>query len=193
MWTVKKLFPDHTWTPRLKFLTFFALRGTVSDLQGNFKKRHWITPNCLWHPHSQYIYSSPKSVSNSNSCIFRSLLLYCGVLGSGVHLREIKLPGENWTAELQRLPLGCTCHLGQVSPWSPAACSGSQLYAVRVTRRLLGYAPCLYSGPSILRPPMGPRKCSLILQGILKQRSFNTESCPLGPNQAVLKSRVDLK
>ncbi len=30
--------------------------------------------------------------------------------------------------------------------------------------RLLGY----YSGPSILRPPMGPRKCGLILQVVLK-------------------------
>ncbi len=26
----------------------------------------------------------------------------------------------------------------------------------------------LYSGPSILRPPMGPRKCGLILHVILK-------------------------
>ncbi len=26
----------------------------------------------------------------------------------------------------------------------------------------------LYSGPSILRPPMGPRKCGLILQVVLK-------------------------
>ncbi len=33
----------------------------------------------------------------------------------------------------------------------------------------------LYSGPSILRPPMGPRKCGLILQVVLKQRSFIAE------------------
>ncbi len=48
----------------------------------------------------------------------------------------------------------------------------------------------VYSGSSILRPPMGPRKCGLILQVVLKYRSFNTENCPLGLNQMVLKQRV---
>ena len=43
----------------------------------------------------------------------------------------------------------------------------------------------IYSGPSVLRPPMGPRKCGLTLQVVLKYRSFNTENCHLGPNQAV--------
>ncbi len=45
----------------------------------------------------------------------------------------------------------------------------------------------IYSGPSILRPPMGPRKCGLILQVVLKQRSFtsNTEDCRLGAYQAL--------
>ncbi len=43
-----------------------------------------------------------------------------------------------------------------------------------------------YSGPSILRPPMGRREGGLILQLVLKYRSFNTEYCPLGPNQVVL-------
>ncbi len=28
--------------------------------------------------------------------------------------------------------------------------------------------PPIYSGPSILRPPMGPRKCGLLLQVVLK-------------------------
>ncbi len=32
----------------------------------------------------------------------------------------------------------------------------------------------IYSDPPILRPPMGPRKCGLILQVVLNQRSFNT-------------------
>ncbi len=33
----------------------------------------------------------------------------------------------------------------------------------------------IYSDPSILRPPMGPRKCGLRLQVFLKWRSFHTE------------------
>ncbi len=32
---------------------------------------------------------------------------------------------------------------------------------------------------------MGPRKCGLILQAVLKYWSDNTENCPLGPNQVV--------
>ena len=50
-----------------------------------------------------------------------------------------------------------------------------------------------YSGPSILRPNMGPRKCGLILQVVLKQRSFNTENCPLGPNSSGLIIKGGLK
>ncbi len=30
------------------------------------------------------------------------------------------------------------------------------------------YITCMYSGPSIVKPSMGPRKCGLILQLVLK-------------------------
>ncbi len=32
----------------------------------------------------------------------------------------------------------------------------------------VGFLNMKYSGPSILRPPMGPRRCGLILQVVLK-------------------------
>ena len=37
-----------------------------------------------------------------------------------------------------------------------------------VTLLIVGNTKCIYSGPSILRPPMGPWKCGLILQVVLK-------------------------
>ncbi len=40
---------------------------------------------------------------------------------------------------------------------------------------------------------MGPRKCSFYIPGGLKKRSFNTEDCPLGPNQAIFIIKGGLK
>ncbi len=46
--------------------------------------------------------------------------------------------------------------------------------------------PEKYSGPSILRPPVRPWKCGLILQVFLKQRFHSTQSHTLGPKSMVL-------
>ena len=50
-----------------------------------------------------------------------------------------------------------------------------------------------YSGPSIWRPPVGPRKCGLILQVVLKWRLFNMWVGSLSQNQVVLYAREVLK
>ncbi len=45
-----------------------------------------------------------------------------------------------------------------------------------------------YSYPSILRPPMGPRKCGLILQVVIQHRN-----CPFGTKASSLIIKGGLK
>ena len=50
----------------------------------------------------------------------------------------------------------------------------SDILITRCELRMV-WVKMLYSGPSILKPPLGRRECGLILQVVLKYRSFNTE------------------
>ncbi len=43
-----------------------------------------------------------------------------------------------------------------------------QIFKVNFAQSFFFWKTAIYSGPSILRPPMGPRKCGLILQVVLK-------------------------
>ncbi len=98
---------------------------------------------------------------------------------------KIILP-RHWNANNERLPVG-TCithrnletHLWTTPKLSPL--TDWRILATHFKTTMMTIYTLTYSGPSILRLPMGRRKCTHILQVLLKYRSSNTQNGTSGP------------